>query len=210
MATFKLNSGKKHSYTWSTKPAANAFPIGVPVYISDVGVGGSTWITDGTNWYPQGGKLLLAQNSNPISITGTLNDQTGPSGTARAIITVPANMLLANGSVEVETLFSYTNSANAKNLRVRFGGMSGTVYLNTPPTNTACVQNTCFIRNANATNSQKGFLAAASNHFGSSSGTTTSTIDTTSAVDVLIGGQLTNIGETITLESYAVWIRPSA
>lgn len=210
MARARINSPKRPVLTWATKPAANAFPVGVPVYISDVGVGGSTWFTDGTNWYPQGGKVLIAQNSNPISITGTLTDQTGSSGTARAIITLPSNILLANGSMEVETFFSYTNSANAKNLRVRFGGTSGTSYLNTSPTNTACVQNNCYIRNSNATTSQKGFLAAASNHFGSAAGTTTSAIDTTAAVDIIIGGQLTNIAETITLESYAVWVRPSA
>ena len=210
MARSRLNTVNKTVVTWATKPAANAFPVGVPIYISDVGVGGSRWITDGTNWYPEAGRLLLAQSGNPVSITGTATDQTGPSGTSRAIVTVPAGILLSNGSLEVETLWSYTNSANAKNLRVRFGGTSGTVYLNTPPTTTGCVQNICIIRNSNATNSQKGFLAAASSHFGSSTGTTTSTIDTTAAVDVVIGGQLTNTGETITLESYVIWVRPSA
>lgn len=210
MARARINSPKRAVFTWATKPAANAFPVGVPVYLSDIGVGGSSWYTNGTNWYPVSGKLLYAQSNNPISITGTLNDQTGSSGTARATVTLPSNILLDNGSVEIETLFSYTNSANAKNLRIRFGGTSGTVYLNTSPTTTACVQNLCYIRNNNAANSQKGFLAAASSHFGSSSGLTTSSIDTTTSVDILIGGQLTNIGETITLESYAVWIRPSA
>lgn len=210
MATFKLNSGKKIPYTWATKPAANTFPVGVPIFITDVGVGGSEWFSNGTNWYPTNGKVLLAQNSNPVPITGTLNDQTGPSGTNRVVFTLPAGIMLANGSLEIETFFSYTNSANAKNLRVRFGGTAGTVYLNTSPTTTSVVQNTCFIRNNNATNSQKGFLAAASNHFGSGAGNTTSTIDTTLAQDILIGGQLTNVGETITVESYAIWVRPAA
>ena len=210
MARSRLNTVNKTVVTWATKPAANAFPVGVPIYITDVGVGGSRWITDGTNWYPEAGRLLLAQNSNPIAITGTVTDQSGPSGTDRAIITIPAGILLANGSAEIETLWSYTNSANAKNLRVRFGGTSGTVYLNTSPTTTGCVQNVCIIRNSNATNSQKGFLAAASSHFGSAASTTTSAIDTTAAVDIVIGGQLTNTGETITLESYTIWIRPSA
>lgn len=210
MARSRLNTVNKTVVTWATKPAANAFPIGTPIYITDVGVGGSRWITDGTNWYPEAGRLLLAQGSNPISITGTVTDQTGPSGTTRAIITMPAGILLSNGSVEIETLWTYTNSVNAKNLRVRYGGTSGTSYLNTSPTTTNCVQNVCIIRNSNATNSQKGFLAAASNHFGSGTGTTTSAIDTTAAVDIVIGGQLTNTGETITLESYTVWVRPSA
>lgn len=210
MARSRLNTVNKTVVTWATKPAANAFPVGTPIYITDVGVGGSRWITDGTNWYPEAGRLLLAQNSNPISITGTVTDQTGPSGTARAIITIPAGILLANGSAEIETFWTYTNSANAKNLRVRYGGTSGTSYLNTSPTTTNCVQNVCIIRNSNATNSQKGFLAAASSHFGSGAGTTTSAIDTTATVDIVIGGQLTNTGETITLESYTIWVRPSA
>ncbi len=208
----ELNSARRATFTWATLPAASAWPVGEAVYISDVGVGGSRWITNGSIWVPEGGRVLLGQDSPAQSLTGNTTDQTGPSGTIRAIVPVPANMMGANGVIEIETLWTYTNSANAKNIRVRFGGTSGTLFLNTAPTTTYGLQNVCYIRNAGATNSQKGFVAASGSHYGTASGTpwpTTGAIDTTAAQGLIIGGQLTNTGETITLDAYAVWCRPA-
>lgn len=208
----ELNSARRKAFTWATLPAANAFPVGEAVYISDVG-GGSRWYTNGSIWLPEGGKVLLAQQSPSLALTGNTTDHSGPSGSTRAIVSVPAGMLGANGIIEIETLWTYTNNANVKNLRVRFGGTGGVLFLNTAPTTSYGVQNTCYIRNNNATNAQKGYTAAAGSHFGSTTATpwpTTGAIDTSVAQDVVIAGQLANTADSITLESYAVWVRPSA
>lgn len=208
----ELNSARRKTFTWATLPAANAWPAGDAVYVSDVG-GGSRWYTNGVIWLPEGGKVLLGQGSPTQTVTGNTTDHSGASGTTRTIVPVPANMPGANGVIEIETMWTYTNNANAKNLRVRFGGTGGVLFLNTAPTTSYGVQNTCFIRNNNAVDSQKGFTAAASSHFGSTTATpwpTTASIDTSAAQDIIIAGQLANSADSLTLESYAVWCRPAA
>lgn len=58
-------------YTYATLPAASALPKSTRVRVTDVGVGGSTWLTDGTTWRPDG----------QISCTGTpLNVIVAPIG----------------------------------------------------------------------------------------------------------------------------------
>lgn len=212
MSRTRLSSPRRVPFAWATKPAANAWPVGEPIYISDI-AGGSRWYTNGSIWLPEGGKVLLAQQSPSLVLTGNTTDHSGSSGSTRAIVSVPAGMLGANGVVEIETLWTYTNNANVKNLRVRFGGTGGVLFLNTAPTTSYGVQNTCYIRNNSATNAQKGYTAAAGSHFGSTTAApwpTTGAIDTSVAQDVVIAGQLANTADSITLESYAVWVRPSA
>lgn len=122
-----------------------------------------------------------------------------------ATCTVPAASMGANGIVRITTVFSYTNSANAKSLRVKFGG---TTYQNTSVTTTASVRYQAQIANVNATNSQKGSNTAGNMGTASSGSPVTSAVDTTAAVTILITGQNSNSGETITLESYLVELIP--
>lgn len=147
------------------------------------------------------GAGALAQSAVAVPLTGTLTE------TTLATITIPANTLGANGQLELEALFSYTNSANSKTLRAKFGG---TQYLNLTLTTTAASQSLVRIANRNAANSQVGNIVG-SNGFGNSSGTlVTSAIDTAADVNLTITGQLANTGETITLESYIVRVYPKS
>lgn len=54
--------------------------------------------------------------------------------TTLATVSVPANSMGPNGSVIVTAVWSYTNSANVKTMRGRFGG---TTFYQTQPTVTA-------------------------------------------------------------------------
>ncbi|MEG3144209.1 hypothetical protein U1839_06040 [Sphingomonas sp. RT2P30] len=131
------------------------------------------------------------------SVTGTVIE------TTLVTCTIPANAIGPNGQVEIMTLWSTTNSANTKTLRVKFGG---TAYYNSPVTATLSANAVTRIANRNATNSQVGFQAIATAGVGNggANANTTSAVDTTASVNIDFTGQLTNTGETITLESYLV------
>jgi hypothetical protein len=121
---------------------------------------------------------------------------------ALATIAIPAGAMGPNGQLRVTTQWTYTNSANAKNLRVRFGGTSGTSFLAQASTTTATAQFQNRIANRGAANSQVGNNNTA--YGTSSSAVVTSAVDTSAAVNLVISGQLTNAGEMITLEGYLV------
>jgi hypothetical protein len=104
-----------------------------------------------------------------------------------------------NGRVRITSLWSGTNSANAKTMRHKFGGVN---YSAQNMTTQLGWRHENEIGNRNVANSQIGNT---SNVFGSLSGSPiVSAIDTSSAVTVLITGQLANAAETITLESHRV------
>src|SRR5688500_6060251 len=76
------------------------------------------------------GPYVLAQSAVAASHTGNTTE------TTLATVTVPANAIGANGRLRVTSLWSHTNSANSKTLRVRFGGAAGTIYTSLTVTTT--------------------------------------------------------------------------
>lgn len=141
---------------------------------------------------------VLAQSGGPISITGTLVE------TTLATIAIPASSLTTNGSLRITTLWSYTNSANTKTVRVR---LAGTQIGLAAATATAAVQGQVIITNRAALNSQ----VCNGNNMAAPFGTTTSApvitaIDMAVSQNVTLTATLSNVGETITLESYTVEI----
>lgn len=164
--------------------------------VADGGTAASTAINASLNLgYP----YILGIGGAASSITGTTTE------TALGTVTVPAGSMGANGALRITTLWSYTNSANNKTIRVRLGGLSGTPFTSLVPTTTAGQRIQTQIHNRNATNSQVSWPAANATTWGTHTSTaTTGAIDTTAAQDVAITGQLSNTGETITLEYYLV------
>jgi hypothetical protein len=123
-------------------------------------------------------------------------------------VTVPANVMGANGCIYVWTLWAHTNSANDKTTRVKFGGTNLQGVLTTTAVSTASLAQ---IQNRNATNSQIAGNALLSSGFGTSTvATPTAAIDTTADVTLLITGQKETGTETLTLERYLVELIPSA
>lgn len=139
---------------------------------------------------------VLCKSAVASSITGSTTE------TTLATCTIPANAIGPNGQIEIQALWTTTNSANTKTLRIKFGSAG---YFATGVTSIATAQTITRIANRNATNSQVGGPSASFGPSGSStSAAVTSAIDTTSAVSLTFTGQLGNTSETITLESYVV------
>lgn len=120
-----------------------------------------------------------------------------------ATITIPAGAMGLNGIIRVYSLWTYTNSANNKTLRVRLGGIGGTTYLSVVPTTTAAFSTLTVIGNRNSASSQVGVADAAANVFSATTdAVTTSSVDTSAATTIVITGQKASAGETLTLEQY--------
>jgi hypothetical protein len=138
---------------------------------------------------------VLAASAVAASHTGATSE------TTLATVTIPANAMGPNGRVRITTVWSATNSANNKTLRHKFGGVN---YFAQNMTTQQGWRHQNEIINRNATNAQVGNT---SNAFGSLSGAPiASAVDTSAAVTVLITGQLANVADTLTLESYCVEI----
>lgn len=140
----------------------------------------------------------VAQSAIAASVTGTL------VATVLATVSVPANAMGKNGMLRITTTWSVTNSANNKTIVIRFGG---TDISSNAVTTVATYQEQRMIQNRNAANSQV-FIFGGFAYTGSPIGTLAK--DTTAAQNIDIVAQLSNVGETITLEAYTVELIPSA
>ena len=192
------------TFTWATTPSASAYAAGTTFRASDVGISpGMVFVSDGTRWIPDGPQIL-GRSASAVS---------GAADTAEnilATVTVPANLLGLNGGLLAYSTWSYTNSANVKTLRLRFGGIGGTQYLLTTRTTEILMHDLRRIRNRNSASSQVGGANSSmlSGLGASASALITSANDTTAAVDLVLTGQKATAGETLTLESYEVWLTP--
>jgi hypothetical protein len=146
--------------------------------------------------------VVLAQSGVASSVTGTTAE------TTLASITIPGGMMGPNGMLRIRTFWSYTNSANNKNLRVNFGG---TVLLNSNQTTTATAWEDTIISNRGALNSQGGVSRITSNSGNTSIvGVIAVAADTSTDKVVAFSAILASAAETITLEAYTVEVLPGA
>lgn len=147
-------------------------------------------------------------NSRPVVILGAsgtlVSGAADTNENTLATIVVPAGAMGINGIVRVTTLWTVTNSANNKTLRVRFGG---TAFLDVTVTTVAAVSDLRQIQNRASAASQIGKPVGGMGAGGwgtATSAVTTATVDTSAAVSITITGQKASAGETISLESYLV------
>ena len=195
--TARANLGLGASGTLAARPAAGS--AGRIYYATDTKI---DYLDNGTVWVPLN-IGVLGQSAVAVSNTAVTTEET------LATIAVPANALGPNGRLRITTLWTMTNSANAKTPRVRFSGAAGTQYANFALTTSAGYHDQIVIANRNATNSQVGPSSVINGHFGNGSGApTTSAVDTTAATSVVISGQKALAGEVLTLESYLVELMP--
>lgn len=188
------------AFTWANLPPAARSP-GSSVLVSDVGVMLRV-ASDGARWVPDG-MQCLARSAVKVDLTGTTNE------TALATVTIPGGAMGLNGGLLIYTSWSYTNSANTKTSRIRFGGAAGTQYFSNGQTTSATMHILHRIRNRNSASSQVGGSSATGGIGGVSSGVlVTSALDTLVAQDIVLSGQLQVGTETLTLESYEVWLLP--
>jgi hypothetical protein len=146
---------------------------------------------------------VLGQSAVQVSHTGDLNE------TVLATITIPAGAIGANGRVEVKTRWSRTNggSPGLITTRAKLGGTS----LFAPNVATTVTNFRFDLEIANRNSQASQFTSAVSftsNGVNGGQINGTATVDTSTNADITITGQLTNAGDTITLESYQVILYP--
>lgn len=182
-------------YTWANKPAIA--PLGQIICVTDIGENGSLWRGNGTNWVRLH-SIKFYDLPAAVVLTGTT------SATTLATITIPAGLIGANGKVKFYPLWSNTNNANPKTLRVVLNGAT-TVYTGTSQ-NSVHNSGLLILRNFNSETAQRmssGMTAGLGSTTGSIAATT---VNTTAALTVTVTGQLANSADTLTLESLFVEI----
>ena len=145
--------------------------------------------------------------SNIICISGA--QVSAPADTAENILatcSIPANALGANGMLEISSLWSVTNSANTKTLRVRFSGISGTIFQSFTATTIGSINALVAVSNRNATNSQVSSATIVTSYGTTSAAVITGAVDTTAATTVVLTCLKASAGETCALERYFVRI----
>jgi hypothetical protein len=145
---------------------------------------------------PAGGASGVA-----TSVTNTLTE------TILATIPIAAGAMGPNGALRITAVFSHTNSANSKTLRIRLGGIGGTAFTDYTNTANAAQMTQRIIQNRNSQASQVAGPSTVPNAVAPTTGSSaTGTINTAVAQDLVITGQMAALAETITLESYLVEI----
>lgn len=153
-----------------------------------IGPGGASGVTP----------LSIAKSAVAVSGANDTNENT------LATITIPAGALGTNGFVRLHTLWSFTNNANNKTLRIRYSGAAGTQYLGNVFTTQLALNATTIIGNRNSASSQVGSTVAIS---GAATAITvganaTSSVDTSVATTIVVTGQKASAGDTLTLDAY--------
>jgi hypothetical protein len=159
------------------------------------GKAGKFLTTDGTTPSWGSGVRLLAQSGAPSVVGSTTSE------VVLASFTLPANTMGPNDAIRITTAWAFTNSANNKNLKVKFGG---TTYTSLTATTAYSASLLTLVANRNATNSQ---VSGRSNFGvdGASGGTlASSAVDTTVNVTVQITGQKDLASESLTLHYYSI------
>jgi hypothetical protein len=145
---------------------------------------------------PESGWRVLGQSNVAASYTGGTSEQ------ILGTVIVPAYPMGKNGRLRITASWSFTNNANAKTTRLRFGGLQAYSQSNT---SVAQHRPQIEIGNRNSLASQVVMIPGSATGFGqSTTATGTMTIDTSAASSVTITGQLADGADTITLESYIV------
>lgn len=185
-------------FTFATLPAVAASNSGLIVNVIDIGASGTLFESNGTIWRPAGGRCVLFSSAIGWSNTGNTTENT------LITLSVPANIMTANGILSLYSVWSVNNNANVKTPRIRFSGASGTIFAGPAAASLLTIAFATNIWNRNATNSQVGFAPTNTAGAGTSTATTniTAAVDTTAATTVVITAQNANSGDTITLEAY--------
>lgn len=142
----------------------------------------------GFGWSSSGGRrwpsvLLLDGKYSDAAVGGTLNE------VILASYVLPGNYLSANGSLAIETEWLTQNTAAAKTVRVRLGGIGGVAYLSSSLSNNVTAHALTTIWAAGA-HQQYGFPSSLSPWGANSGGEYSSSVDTTQDQTIVITGQI--------------------
>jgi hypothetical protein len=145
------------------------------------------------------GVLIIEESAVAVSSTNTTNEE------FLKTITIPGGLLGLFGSLEIITLWTFTNGADDKFPRVRFSGQAGTIYQAPTVTTSATAQIFCKIRNRGSQASQVGGASGSNVGFGAAAGAIiTSSVDTSVDTTIVISSQKETGTDTCRLDGYCV------
>lgn len=134
------------TYTFADIPTASDC-TGCVVRISDIGVNGSLWMSNGANWEPVGGQVVLCRGSS------TITTPTDTSNNSIATCTIPAGLMGANSYIDTFAMWDRTSGTGNIYTRVEFDATGETEMCGTSSTN-ADRADSCRIYNKSSTESQ--------------------------------------------------------
>lgn len=148
--------------------------------------------------------FVLAASAAPVNLTGTA------ALTNLVQATLPGGALGPNGMLRISGRLAYTNSANAKTIDVKLGGVSLFGRGRTTSSSDS-FRLTLMNRGSEASQIELSNWQQAGSELqgGSTVATATYAIDTSVDQVLAITGQLASIGELITLEAWFVELFPS-
>lgn len=125
--------------------------------------------------------------------TGSTSEQTLYS------LTLPANAMGVSGSLELKSIWSQNNNANAKSASSRLGG---TLIMSQNVASTASLQSYIILRNRNAANVQTAYASSNSAFATATTANNAYTIDTSVDSTFLIAGLLTTATDYLIMEGF--------
>lgn len=132
------------------------------------------------------------------ALTGTLVE------TVMVSKTIPAGLMGPNGRLSITGVCTNNNNANSKFVRVRLGGLVGTVFMALTQTTNISFRFIVDIYAQNSQNLQKGWVGNNPVYAASGSPPLLGAVDMTVNQDLVITGQLTNIGDSIIIEERSI------
>lgn len=105
---------KVDKYLFTTKPPASGNK-GKMIYLTDIGVGGSVWFSNGTTWRAISGKYLLDKISAPIT------SNNGTAFNPQRIITIPPNLAQPGDKMVLEIGFTKSGAVDNHAFNVSIG-----------------------------------------------------------------------------------------
>lgn len=186
--------------TYANRPVATSVASGKEFMATDLG--NARWVSDGTQWI-----LLTPCSLLKLATASSIVDSVGQATTESTLATlnIPAGALGANDGLQLDLIWSCTNTAAAKRIRARFGG---TVLFNLDLTTHLVFRQSVKLRNRNSQSSQVS-QGNSSTNFGpvGSVGVQTFTVDFATAQALTITGQFPVTGSsanTLTLEEATI------
>ena len=177
-------------YTWANKPSVA--PSGQIICVTDVGENGSLWRGNGTVW-KRLHQIRFSDLSASVALTGTTSE------TTLLTVNIPAGLIGISGKVKMYPLYSMTNNANSKTLRVKLGGSTA---FSTAVASSSQSSALVIIRNIGSESVQKSSTIVVSGFGNNSAALATLAIDTSVATTITVTGQLANSADTMTLEDF--------
>lgn len=148
------------------------------------------------------------RNFTNTSVEELVEGITAPVDTNENILATFSHVWDAGTTIRWLIEATCSNNTNTKNIRLRLGGIGGTIYYQRNMVNTTGITVQGTISNRGVTNSQVGSVIAGSTHTGTllAWGKTTSTIETSAGTDLVVTVEKTTGSDVMTLERLIIEI----